>query len=327
MRLPKFEYLEPNSIDEVLKVLSETKGDATILAGGTDILPSMKRKSVKPKYVVGLKKLSDTRYIKYKKGDGLTIGGITTLREIIESEVIKDRYPIIIDACSRVASNQIRNVGTIGGNICLDNKCMYYNQDHIWWKSREDCFKRGGKQCYVVKRGKSCWALSMADTVPALIALDARIKLINSSGEREIKLEDFYTGEGRSVNNIKEDEILIEIIIPEGNGISLFKKLAVRGAIDFAIVNTGVKMSMSDGRCKDIRIVVNAVSPSPERLRNTEEFLKDKKLDDVTIEEASDKATKEIKYVTDMFGNSSWYRRRMIKVLISRSIKEIAGRR
>jgi carbon-monoxide dehydrogenase medium subunit len=167
----------------------------------------------------------------------------------------------------------------------------------------------------------------MADTVPALIALDARIKLINSSGEREIKLEDFYTGEGRSVNNIKEDEILIEIIIPEGNGISLFKKLAVRGAIDFAIVNTGVKMSMSDGRCKDIRIVVNAVSPSPERLRNTEEFLKDKKLDDVTIEEASDKATKEIKYVTDMFGNSSWYRRRMIKVLISRSIKEIAGRR
>jgi len=270
MRLPKFEYLEPNSIDEILKILSEMKGDARVLAGGTDILPSMKRKSVKPKYVVGLKKLSDMNYIKYKKGDGLRIGATTTLREIIESEAIKDRYPIIIDACCRVASNQIRNVGTIGGNICLDNKCMYYNQDHIWWKSREDCFKRGGKQCYVVKRGKSCWALSMADTVPALIALDARIRLKNSSGEREIKLEDFYTGEGRSVNTIKEDEILMEIVIPEGNGISLFKKLAVRGAIDFAIVNTGVKISMSDGRCKDIRIVVNAVSPSPEMLRNTE---------------------------------------------------------
>jgi carbon-monoxide dehydrogenase medium subunit len=117
MRLPKFEYLEPNSIDELLKILSETNGDAKILAGGTDILPSMKRKSVKPRYVVSIKKLPDMSYIEYKKGDGLKLGAITTLREIIESEVISDRYPMIRDACCRVASNQIRNVGTIGGNI------------------------------------------------------------------------------------------------------------------------------------------------------------------------------------------------------------------
>ena len=323
MRLPRFEYLEPNNINEALRILSENKREARILAGGTDIMPMMKQKSIKPKYVMNIKKIPDMSYIDYRKGNGLRVGALTTLRDIIESDIIKDKYPMLRDASDRVASNQIRNMGTIGGNICLDNKCWYYNQSNFWWKSREDCFKRGGNQCYVVKGGKSCWAVSMADTVPALIALDAKIKLISSSGEREMKLEDFYTGEGRSVNKLKEDEILKEVTIPDADGKCIFKKLATRGAIDFAIVNSGVSMKMDDGRCGDIRIVINAVSPLPVRLKDTEEFLKGKVLDDTVIEEASDKASKEVKYVTDIFGNSTWYRRRMIKVLTKRSIKEL----
>jgi len=323
MRLPRFEYLEPGSIDEALRILSDNRGEVKVLAGGTDILPMMKQKSIRPKYVMNLKKVTGMDYIEHREGEGLKIGALSTLREVIESDVIRSKYPMLRDACDRVASNQIRNVGTIGGNICLDNKCWYYNQSNFWWKSREDCYKRGGNQCYVVKGGNSCWAVSMADTVPALIALDAKIKLINLSGEREISLEEFYTGDGRSVNKLGDDEILKEVIVSEVGGRGIFKKLATRGAIDFAIVSSGVRMSMDDGVCKDIRIVINAVSPLPVRLRDTEGFFRGKGLDDKTIEEGAEKASKEVKYVTDIFGSSTWYRRRMINVLTKRSIKEL----
>jgi len=325
MRLPRFEYLEPRDMDEALKILTENRGEVKVLAGGTDLLPMMKQKSIRPKYVMNLKKVGGMSYIEGMDG-GLRIGALTTLRDVIESEVVGDKYGALKDACNRVASNQIRNVGTIGGNICLDNKCWYYNQSNFWWKSREDCYKRGGGRCYVVKGGDSCWAVSMADTVPILIAMDARIKVLGLGGEREIKLEEFYTGEGRSVNKLGEDEVVKEVIIPGVEGVSVFKKLATRGAIDFAIVNSGVRVVMEDGVCKDVRVVIGAVSPKPERLKGVEDYLRGKELRDEVIEEASDRASNEVKYVTDIFGSSTWYRRRMIKVLVKRSLREIRER-
>jgi len=183
MALPKFDYLEPESIGEVSQLLSQYQGDVNVISGGTDLLVRMNQRGVTPSYLVNLKRIPDLDYITHDRTEGLRIGALTTLHEIETSSIIQEHFPILVLASSRVASPQIRSTATIAGNICLDTRCWYYNQSHRWRQSLSPCYKLGGDQCYVVKKGDHCYSLFSADTVPALIGLGAKIKIMGSAGE------------------------------------------------------------------------------------------------------------------------------------------------
>jgi len=207
-------------------------------------------------------------------------------------------------------------MATLGGNVCLDNKFSYFNQSAFWWKSRPDCFKRGGDTCYVVKGGKGCHALSAADTVSALIALDAAIVISSTERERRIRLEDFFTGDARAPQNLGVNEVVTGIILPSnGQGWKDgFLKKSARGSVDFAIASLSVRLIMKEPFVEDARIALNGVSTKPVRAAEAENYLKGKKVSDETVGHAAETVLKEIKPLS-LIGCSAFLRRNVIRAM------------
>jgi 4-hydroxybenzoyl-CoA reductase subunit beta len=244
MRLPKFSYHEPTSVEELLSIKQELKEDCDLLAGGTDLIPMLKRRNRTAPHVLNIKSIPDLNRISFSEENGLHIGCAVTLRDIIEHGVVTEKYALLAQAAEAVGFNQLRNMATLGGNVCLDNKCSYFNQSAFWWKSRPDCFKRGGDRCYVVKGGKECFSLSAADTVSALMVLDAELLIRGPENERRVPVAGFYTGNGQKPHDLREDELVSAIFIPpDGRGWKQgFLKKSVRGSVDFAIASLSVRL-------------------------------------------------------------------------------------
>src|SRR3990172_1089529 len=230
MRLPKFEYLEPHSIQQACALLTDHAGEARLLAGGTDLLVALKLRSITPRYLVNLKTIPGLDALSVSD-DAIPFGPLLALSTVASAPLVRETLPALAQAASRAASPQIRNAGTLGGNVCLDNRCTYYNQSDMWRRNWELCFKYGGDKCYVVKGGKQCYALASADTVPALLALNATLRLVSSSGERVVPLDQFYTGKGDVPTTLQPGEVLTTIIVPrpQPGSASAFLKLARRG--------------------------------------------------------------------------------------------------
>ena len=271
MRLPWFEHRAPGSIAEAARILAGEGADAMLLAGGTDLLPNMKRRQMAPKVLVSLKGIKELRL------DGNTIGAATTLTEIVNKPSLPRG---LRQAAHQVATVHLRNMGTIGGNLCLDTRCNYYNQNYEWRKAIDFCLKKDGEVCWVATASKRCVAVSSTDCAPALLALGAKVKLVSSKDEREIALEDLYNNDGIDYLKRRPDEILTEIKIPETSG-STYWKLRRRGAFDFPVL--GVAAAMRDGSA---RIALGAVASRPFLVDKANEFLRNKKLTDDVIEEA-----------------------------------------
>ena len=271
MRLPWFEYRAPESVAEAARILAAEGPDAMLIAGGTDLLPNMKRRQMAPKVLVSLRKVDALR------NNGHAIGSGTTLTEIIRK---KELALGLRQAAHQVATVHLRNMGTIGGNLCLDTRCNYYNQNYEWRKAIDFCLKKDGDICWVATASKRCVAMSSTDCAPALMALGARVKLVSSKNEREIALEDLYNNDGIDYLRRRPDEILTEIRIPEGTS-SCYWKLRRRGAFDFPVL--GVAAALKDG---NVRIALGAVASRPFLVDKANEFLKGKKLTDEVIEEA-----------------------------------------
>jgi 4-hydroxybenzoyl-CoA reductase subunit beta len=269
MRLPWFEHRAPGSIAEAARILAGEGPGAMLLAGGTDLLPNMKRRQMAPKVLVSIKGLL--------KSNGQGIGAGTTLTEIVNKPSLPRG---LRQAAHQVATVHLRNMGTIGGNLCLDTRCNYYNQNYEWRKAIDFCLKRDGETCWVATASKRCVAVSSTDCAPALLALGARIKLVSSKGEREIALEDLYNNDGIDYLKRRPDEILTEVQIPKSES-STYWKLRRRGAFDFPVL--GVAAAMREGSA---RIALGAVASRPFLVETANQFLKDKNLTDDVIEEA-----------------------------------------
>jgi 4-hydroxybenzoyl-CoA reductase subunit beta len=325
MRLPKFECFFPGSVEEAAAFLSAHQGETCILAGGTDILVAMKQRRSNPKYLLNLKTIRDLAYIVYQKQDDvLRIGALTTLDAIAASPHVMEAAPALAQAAAKVGSPHLRNAGTIGGNICLDSRCWYYNQSQFWRSVRDGCFKTGGNRCYVVKGGKQCYSLVSSDTAPALIALGAEVELVSSRGRRVVSMESFYTGVGQTVNVMQEGEILTEIRVPKGQAKSgqVYLKHAYRESIDFPLVGIAVVLSMDSGDlAKEARICVGAASPAPIRPMAAESLLKGEKLSENLLEKIGSSAAKEVSPIVDLFASVP-YKRRVIGLLVQSAIKE-----
>lgn len=319
MRLPKIEVLQPRSLEEAASFLSRYGKDARVLAGGTDLTVSLKQRVYTPQYLVNLKTIGDLNYIRKEKKE-VRIGALTPLKDLEISSLINKECLALRQAASRAASPQLRNMGTIGGNICLDTRCMYYNQSLWWRESIAPCLKYGGETCHAVK-GDHCYAVFQADTPPALIALGAVIRLRGAKGERTIPLEDSYQDNGKAHLNLQPAEILAEVIIPLPAPRSAYQRMSLREAVDFPMVGSAVGLRMNKGICEGARVVLGAVNSCPVRTGRIEEFLKGKKLTDEVIAEASALASKDAKPVNNLVDIPATYRRKMAEVMTRRAIK------
>ncbi len=285
-RLPEFDYLAPKTIDEALSHLSQYKEKARLIAGGTDLIPQLKRREGKaPRYIIDLKDIPGLDYINYNSANGLCIGALATIKAVIDSSVIRDKFGVLCQAAESMASPQVRNRGTIAGNICN--------------------------------------AVPSADTAPALLTLDAKLKLVGPRGERIVAIEDFFTGPKQTA---LKDEILLEIQVPTPSPKSegVYLKLSPRRAMDLAMVGVAVLVIPDNGKCKDIRIALGAVAPTPLRAKKAEAVLKRQSFDDNLIEKAAQAAAGEAKPIDDHRASAE-YRREMVKVLTRRAIEQAIG--
>jgi 4-hydroxybenzoyl-CoA reductase subunit beta len=277
LRLPWFEHRAPRSVAEAAKILAGEGPRAMLIAGGTDLLPNMKRRHQAPQVLISLRQLSELKVLNGSFGAGLT------LNEIVQSE----KTPTALrQAAAQVATPHLRNMGTLGGNLCLDTRCNYYNQTYEWRKAIDFCLKKDGKICWVATASKRCVAVSSTDTAPALIALNAAVTLVSSGGAREVKVEDLYKNDGIEYLSRRPDEILTQVRVPDGWK-STYWKLRRRGSFDFPILGVAAALKFENGIISEARIALGAVASRPFLVEKASEFLKGKTLTDEVIAEAS----------------------------------------
>ena len=283
----RFEYLEPESIEETLTMLSRYYMKSKILAGGTDLMLQIRNRAIKPEYVVDITRIPGLDHIESDGQRGLRLGALTTIRALETSVEVQNKYPIISQAAGQLGSVAIRNVATVGGNLCN--------------------------------------ALPSAETSQALVALSAQVRMISPRGERTVPLEDFFTGVGKTL--LEPDELLLEIFVPPlaPHASGIYIKHSPRGPIDLAIVNITVLITMEPDHkiCKDAKIVLGAVAPTPLRARKAEDVLKGRRVDGALIDRAAQAASDEAHPRHGSIRGSVEYKKEMVRVLTGRAIREI----
>ncbi|MDY7037039.1 MAG: FAD binding domain-containing protein [Thermodesulfobacteriota bacterium] len=289
MHLPRFRHLRPTTTKEALRILKEYGPQAKLVAGGTDLFPRMKYGLACPDVVVSLKNIPVTPPTWASNGD-LNLDAMMTLADVARSPCVRERAPLLIEASLSVGSNQIRHMGTLGGNLCLENRCFYYNQTHTF-QFADPCFKRGGDQCYLIPKGKKCCAVFSGDTAPALISLGTELIITDSESDRQMPLENLYTGDALKPLAISDTEIITGIIIPEqdspqGNA---FFKFSRRGGMEFAAVTVAVALFMEDDdiTCHEVRIVAGAISTGPVRMIEAEDAIRGQLISTNIFEQAA----------------------------------------
>ncbi len=281
MRLPWFDYRAPRTVAEAAKILAGEGPSAMLIAGGTDLLPNMKRRHQTPKVLVSLSGIASLK--SFSNGSGVAYGSGLTLAEVVRN----DKTPTALrQAAAQVATAQLRNAGTLGGNLCLDTRCTYYNQTYEWRKAIDFCLKKDGDICWVATASKRCVAVSSTDTAPALIALNAKVTLAGASGERVIPVESLYKNDGTDYLSRRADEIVTEISVPQDNVRSTYWKLRRRGAFDFPVLGVAVAATMkADGTVKEMRVALGAAASRPFLVPKVNEAAKGRKLTDAVIAE------------------------------------------
>ena len=317
-----FTHFNASTIDEAISLLKRYQGKANLIAGGTDILGKMKDRILPgyPEALINLKTIPGLDNVS-EEGDVLRIGPLTILEDIAHNEMIKTGYAALAEAARRTASPHLREMGTIGGNICQDIRCWYYRNS----ENRFPCLRKGGGRCYALKGDtryhsifggsveEGCIAVHPSDTAPALIALDARIR----TSKRTLKAEDFFQVEVSRTTVLSDDEIVTDIQVPRpvDGAKSAFFKFALRKSIDFPIVNCAARVTTDNGRVSDARICLNAVYVKPYRAFKAEESIKGNVLDEANAEAAGDAAISHVKPLGD-----NTYMVQVAKVLVKRAL-------
>jgi len=336
MSLPEFKFVRPHSVEEAVTFLaqhadkaqpeliprrpSQRRGGVEIIAGGTDLIPSLRQRLYEPDYVVDLRGIAALRGIRELPGDDVEIGGLTTLSEIERSALILERYSVLAEAARTVASPVIRNMATLGGNICLDTRCVWYNQSLQWRKSCGFCIKKDGDLCHVAPGGEKCWAAFSADTPPALLCLEAQIEIASPNGLRRMPLADFYTNEGDARMKLARHEILTRALLPArtANWHGAYRKLRIRGSIDYPLAGVAVALQ-KNGHIQHAHIAITGVNPAPMLVKRVHNLLAGKALSDSLAAEAADLAARTAKPLTTS-ALTPEYRREMVRVFTKRAL-------
>ncbi|MFO0725780.1 MAG: FAD binding domain-containing protein [Myxococcota bacterium] len=327
LRLPRFEVLEPTSIDEALTLLGRYGDKARIMAGGTDLLPNMKHEIETPEVVIGLWKIAALRQQRETEG-ALHLGPLCTLDEIASNARVQHLFPSLAEAAGQVAGPQLRRMGTLGGNVCLDTRCVYINQTHFWRQSLGYCLKKDGTVCHVVAGGRRCVAAASNDTAPVLMTLGARLELRKEGESRSLAIDDFYVGNGQFNQDRARDELLTEIVIPKpkGHTVSAYAKLRTRAAIDFPELGVAVLAELSpEQKIQRLDVVLTALGARPVHVPKLEAFA-GRALDEATIAEIAAAAFDRGKPLTNIATDPE-YRREMVPVFVRRAFGAALNRK
>ena len=324
MRLPWFRWHAPKSVAEAAKILAGEGPQAMLIAGGTDLVPNMKRRHQTPQTLVSIR---DVAALKTRaNGAGLRLGAARTLTDVVHDADLREKYRALWQAAAQVATVHLRNMGTLGGNVCLDTRCTYYNQNYEWRKAIDFCLKKDGETCWVATASKRCVAVSSTDTAPALIALGARVSLVSAQGERELALADLYKNDGIDYLTRRADEILTEIALPDAAGWrSSYWKLRRRGAFDFPVLGVAAAVKLApDGVVEDARIVLGAAASRPFIVEKAGTLLRGKKLTDEAIAAAAEAVASRAKPLDNTDLDLYW-RKEVVDDFVGYALREVRG--
>jgi 4-hydroxybenzoyl-CoA reductase subunit beta len=325
MRLPPFTYLAPVSAADAVKLMADHGRDAMLVAGGTDLFPNMKRRQFEPKVLIGLRGIRELVGVRGTAGTGITVGSGTTLTATSRHAELARHYPALATAAGLVSTPQLRNVGTLGGNVCVDTRCNYYNQSYQWRKAVNFCMKKDGEICLVAPGSPRCWAVSSSDTAPVLWSLGATVRLLGPAGERVTPISALYRDDGIEYLAKRSEELLTEIMLPPADGLrSAYLKLRRRGSFDFPVLGVAVALRMDGERVKEARIVLGAVASLPREAVEANRLLVGQRLTSDLIEEVASRAAGPSKPLdnTDL---THPYRKKMTRVFVRRALRGLAG--
>jgi 4-hydroxybenzoyl-CoA reductase subunit beta len=325
MRLPLFEFRTPHTLDEAVRIL-DGQGPSTMpLAGGTDLLPNMKRRQQVPRTLMSLRLVESLRRVQ-QRDSAMRLGACLTLTEIADDPRFQKGLTALSQAAALVATPHIRNMATLGGNLCLDTRCNYYDQNYEWRKAINFCLKKDGNTCWVAPGSSKCVAVSSTDTAPALIALGARVRLVSRSGERAVSLADLYNNDGIHYIKRRPDEILTDVLLDSLDGWkSTYWKLRRRGSFDFPVLSVAAAARLSSqGVVEDARIVIGSAASRPLLAIEAANFLLGRPLNQETIAEAAARAARIAKPLDNTDFDLTW-RKRVTAEFVTYALRELGG--
>lgn len=326
LRLHEFTYHRPRTLAQAVALLREHAGQVLPLAGGTDLVPNMKHGLFTPAHVVALKPVAELHGIEERDGE-LWIGPAETLTTVSRDPLVRRWFPSLAKAAGLVAGPQLRNMGTIGGNLCLDTRCTYYNQTFFWRDALGYCLKKDGDVCHVTRVGKKCVAAHSADTPPVLMTLDARVELTSADGTRTMRVADLFIADGIRNTVRRPDEILsrVRIPLPAASARAAFQKLRQRNAIDFPLLNVAAAARIGrDDVVRSVNVVVSALGARPRVITGLDGIAHGHRLSRDVIEAIARRAHEQCHPLTNIIVDPEW-RRAMVPVFVRRALEEIAG--
>ncbi len=326
LRLPDFNYIQPRSLKQATKALADLGSDAMLVAGGTDVYPKMKRGQFTPRHLISLRSLRELKGIR-QNPEGIWIGAGESLTKVSNHRMISKYFPALAHAAESVSTPQLRNMGTIGGNVFVDTRCNYYDQTLFWRQAVGFCMKKDGQICLVAPGSSKCLAIASSDTAPVLVSLGAEAVLVSRHGERRVNLGELYRDDGIDYSAKANDEVLKGLLIPKTalGRRNVYLKLRRRGSFDFPILGVAATMDIDErGECQHASVVLTAVASAPKIVLEATTLLQGKKVTKELIETVADAAAK-ISHPLDNADLDYWYRKRMAKVYTQRALAQLAG--
>ena len=321
LRLPSFTYLQPKTLQEALAMKTDAGPDGMFVAGGTDLYPNMKRRHQDPKTVISLMGIPDLSATE-RRNDGMTVGSCLTLNQLSVLPSFRP-YAAVASAARLVSTPLLRNMGTLGGNLCLDTRCNYYNQSYEWRKSIDFCMKKDGHICWVAPSSPRCWAVSSSDVAPVMVAIGAEYRLVGPQGERVVPAGRFYHNDGINYLTKQPDEILAEVRLPAPDSWSaVYHKLRRRGSFDFPVLGVAAWVRWDGKKVADARIVLGGVASYPQEIAEAGAALRGVPLTDESIAAAADAAYHPAKPMDNTDFDLSW-RKQMTRVYVTRALQEL----
>jgi 4-hydroxybenzoyl-CoA reductase subunit beta len=322
LRLPEFRYLSARSVDEAATLLAEHGPSAMVVAGGTDLYPNMKRRQQEPAVVIGLRGIADLRGISSVDGH-IRIGPTASLQSVATHPSVRQQLSALATAAELVSTPHLRRMGTLGGNLCLDTRCTYYDQNYHWRKSIDFCMKKDGAICWVAPNSRRCWAVSSSDTAPVAVALRARLTLSSASGSRSVDAADFFRDDGIDYLTRRSDEILSSVEVPLHPGWQMtYQKLRRRGSFDFPILGVAAAARSEDGLVQDIRLVLGAVGSAPADQSAAAQLLIGQRPSLEAIKSVAAEAYKAAHPLDNTDLNYAW-RKKMARVYVERALAQV----
>ncbi len=335
LTLPRFEWVAPRSLDELLDHLSRHAAETLLVAGGTDAVPNLKHRLHEPRYVAHIARIAELAEVR-DEPDGLHLGPLVTLSRLAALEVVRRDFPSLAKAAGAVAGPQLRNMGTLGGNLCLDTRCTYYNQTLFWREALGFCLKKSGTVCHVVPQGKRCVAAHSSDVAPVLITLDARVTIAGAEGRRTLTVDEFFVADGIHNNVLRPGEVVVDVFVPAASrGLAAgYQKLRPRGAIDFPMLSVafaarlGAAASTNGAtvapQAESARLVVSAIAARPRVISGVDAAVAGRPLDAAAAAALGALAEKQCRPLINVPYDED-YRHRMVPVFVRRAVREAAG--